>query len=126
MKLATMFGIGEDARLRDTVELLLEDARKASRRQREKLREPFFSPVRLCFDDYEEQTFTAFTRDISSKGIGLLHCMKIMPGELTVIARMRDGHEIRLRTDIAWCLNCGEGWYISGGEFVGVATSEES
>ena len=62
-----------------------------------------------------------FTREISPVGIGLLHNVALTPGEVELSIPSRRGYSIRVRTRILWCHSCGEGWYISGGLFVGTA-----
>lgn len=63
----------------------------------------------------------AFTREISSVGIGLLHNVQLAPGDVELSIPSKKGYSIRVRTKILWCQPCGEGWYLSGGQFVGTA-----
>jgi hypothetical protein len=65
--------------------------------------------------------YSAFTRDISSFGVGLIHNMELVPGEYDVRISSALGYWVRVRTRIEWCQSAGEGWYISGGVFVGTA-----
>ena len=62
-----------------------------------------------------------FTREISARGIGLLHNIELTPGEVVLVIPNKPGYSIRVRTRIIWCEPCGTGWYLSGGQFVGAA-----
>ncbi len=47
--------------------------------------------------------------------------MPLERGEVVVTIRGEEGQEpVALRTQIMWCKDCGEGWYISGGRFIDV------
>jgi hypothetical protein len=93
-------------------------ALKADRRG--DVRYAFFRPVSIELDD--GHVYSAFTREISETGIGLVHNMPLGEGEVEVSVRSDCGYSIRVRTQIIWCVSCGEGWYISGGRFSGIAS----
>jgi hypothetical protein len=82
-------------------------------------RYPFFR--RISLQAPGGQGAVAFSREISAVGIGLLHNVQLTPGEVELAIPSRRGYSIRVRTKILWCQPCGEGWYISGGQFVGTA-----
>jgi hypothetical protein len=85
-------------------------------------RSPFFFPVSILLDD--GRCFSAFSRDLSASGIGLLHCMELPLGEVDI--RMTGGgYSVKVRARILWCKSCGEGWYISGGTFASPFTATE-
>jgi hypothetical protein len=65
--------------------------------------------------------YAGFSRDISAVGIGLLHNVNLVLGKAEVSISTEQGYSVRIRTQILWCTPCGEGWYISGGEFLGIA-----
>jgi hypothetical protein len=88
--------------------------------RRAEVRYAFFRPVSLELDDGHR--YSAFTREISETGIGLIHNMDVPEGEIEISIRSDCGYSIRVRTRIVWCQACGEGWYISGGRFVGIAS----
>lgn len=78
---------------------------------------PFFRPIAIHID---EKQFSAFSRDLGENGIGLVHSFDLPCDEVAIT--IREGEEsIRVRTKIVWCEPCGEGWYLSGGEFIGLA-----
>ncbi|HEX5446299.1 MAG TPA: PilZ domain-containing protein [Pirellulales bacterium] len=88
--------------------------------RRAEVRYAFFRPVSIEQDDGHR--YSAFTREISETGIGLIHNMDLNEGEVEIAIRSDCGYEIRVRTEMVWCQSCGEGWYISGGRFVGIAS----
>lgn len=101
-------------------ELILEAHQDNLRERRSAMRHPFFRPVSVKGLDSDCVTFS---REISTVGIGLLHNYEMKPGDQELAINNKRGHVIRVRTRILWCLPCGEGWYISGGQFMGIATS---
>ena len=88
--------------------------------RRAEVRYAFFRPVSIEMDDGHR--YSAFTREISETGIGLIHNMDLPEGEVEISIRSDCGYSIRVRTRIVWCQACGEGWYISGGRFIGIAS----
>lgn len=88
--------------------------------RRAEVRYAFFRPVSIEMDDGHK--YSAFTREISETGIGLIHNMDLQEGEVEVSIHSDCGYAIRVRTQIMWCHSCGEGWYISGGRFVEIAS----
>ena len=80
-------------------------------------RYPFFQPVAVTTADDSLHEFSAFSRDISETGVGLLHIMPLALGRVQLKIETADG----LRTfpaKIAWCRPAGDGWYMSGAEFI--------
>ena len=51
-------------------------------------------------------------------GIGLLHSVPLPPETVTIRLRGPGGTAMAVQTQILWCKPCGEGWYLSGGQFV--------
>lgn len=89
------------------------DLEGTGRERRASVRVPFFQPVTLTLD--RGQVHPGFTRDFSTKGLGLLHSVPLSPGtEVNVDVPWDDGI-LELRVWICWCLYCGHGWYASGG-----------
>lgn len=100
-------------------ELVVEAHQEVRKDRRAETRYPFFRQIGLMIPG---QTPTrAFTREISSVGVGLLHDVALVPGEVELSIPSKKGYSIHIRTKILWCQPCGEGWYISGGQFVGTA-----
>lgn len=114
---------GGEKRVREAINRLLGSSRpEPGAERRAAIRSPFFGPVTITLDNDEFPQFSAFARDISHLGVGLLHIMPLECGEVIVSIRSGEGEEpLALRTQIMWCEDCGEGWYISGGRFLDVA-----
>jgi hypothetical protein len=86
--------------------------------RRAEVRYPFFCHTNIALRDNHDQQFTAFSREISLSGVGLLHNMPLERQEVVVTFLREQGAPISLRTEIVWCAPCGEGWYLSGGRFL--------
>jgi hypothetical protein len=81
--------------------------------RRSEPRFPFFRPVSVRVDGH---SFSAFTREISTSAIGLLHNMELPLQEVEISLA---GQQQTLRARLERCEACGEGWYLSGGTFIG-------
>ena len=104
------------------INLLMDTARAADlgdRRAHE--RYPFFRPVTITGENSELRRFSAFSRDISSGGMGLVHNMPVVEGRVTLVIHTQSGEPVQLPGLIAWCRPCGEGWYMSGARFIETA-----
>ncbi|REK10530.1 MAG: hypothetical protein DWQ37_16175 [Planctomycetota bacterium] len=104
-------------------ELVVEAHQEVRKDRRAETRYPFFRQIMLMVTG--KVPTHAFTREISSVGVGLLHDVPLVPGEVELSIPSKKGYSIRVRTKILWCSPCGEGWYISGGQFVGTAFVEQ-
>ena len=110
----------DDDLLKNTVHHLLYEAREGANERRAENREPFFSLVRLSFAEDPRRQYSCFSRDISATGIGLLHFMRVEPGEIVLKIPSKSFGDVRMRCEVVWCRPCGEGWYVSGARFVEV------
>lgn len=100
-------------------QLIVEAQSKENKDRRRDVRYAFFRPVSIDVDG--GQRYSAFSREISSSGIGLIHNVELSNGEVEITVSSESGYSIRVRCKIMWCQPCGEGWFISGGKFVGIA-----
>lgn len=100
-------------------ELVVEAHQDVRKDRRSETRYPFFRQITMHVPGATPTV--AFSREISPVGIGLLHNVQLTPGEVELTIPSRKGYSIRVRTKVLWCQPCGEGWYISGGQFVGTA-----
>ena len=106
--------INRPATMGSGLERLIEHAKdEAQKDDRAQPRFPLFQPVSLRRG---LQCLSAFSRDISEVGIGLLHDMPI-GGEYTISIRDGFGADYELAGEVLWCRPCGQGWYISGVRF---------
>ena len=81
-------------------------------------RYPFFRPATLHSERTDLGPHLAFTRELSTNGIGLLHNVPLEPGLYSVTIQTAPGQSYPFPTEILWCRPCGEGWHLSGGRFV--------
>lgn len=118
---ATMGGVEQGSRIGEAVQRLLRSARlPATDERRGSDRSPFFGPVTISLVADECPKFSAFARDISPVGIGLLHIMPLEESEVVVNVPVGTRGWVTFRTQIVWCKPCGDGWYSSGGRFLDV------
>ncbi len=101
-------------------QLIVEAQSMENKDRRRDVRYAFFRPVSVEVE--EGQRYSAFSREISASGIGLIHNIEFPNSEVEISVSSEQGYSIRVRTRIMWCTPCGEGWYISGGKFVGIAS----
>ena len=101
-------------------ELILEAHQDNLRDRRAAARYPFFRRLAIRGED---ASIVIFSREISTVGLGLFHNVELTPGEVELVIPSKRGYSIRVRTRIVWCAQCGEGWFISGGQFVGAASA---
>jgi hypothetical protein len=99
-------------------QLLLEALENDAGERRSEIRYPFFTPVSIQLPDRLDKPLSAFSREISSSGIGLIHSSVLKPGPVTLVVTRPKGGTRKIRTDIRWCRAAGEGWYFSGGKFL--------
>jgi hypothetical protein len=108
--------------MRPIIEGIIAEARLARqatfRENRCEERQPFFRSVIL---EVGGRQYSAFTRDVSDNGMGFLHNAPIAGGEIVVRLNADSPRATRIRMKLMWCMPCGEGWYISGGRFIGMA-----
>jgi hypothetical protein len=118
------FELQELRSLGNALHPLLVEARANDKRQdRWGIRYPFFRVVSIETPDGNH--FTAFSRDISASGIGLLHSVELPTGDVEISITTGRGYSVKVTTRVSWCQPCGEGWYISGGQFMSIPTVGE-
>jgi hypothetical protein len=117
METMAQLGTLDRKRVREIVHQLLDEARAQELADRRaEMRHPFFAPVDVRIDDTSH--LSAFSREISPLGIGLLHNEPLAPETVTLRLRGPGGTTLAVQTQILWCRPCGEGWYLSGGRFL--------
>ena len=102
-------------------ELVAEASSEQFHERRAEKRHPFFCPVAITLNNEQLQQFSAFSREISNSGIGLLHNMPVEREEVVLTIYREGGPTVNLRAQIIWCRPCGEGWYLSGARFITAA-----
>ncbi len=123
--MGTTYTVSDEAlEFLDAIDLLFSEA-KISEEQRAELRVQFLRPVTLSITVPAPQQVSALSRDLSPFGIGLLHTIPLDPQEVVVHVPLGHGGKLHLRVKIKWCDELGEGYYVSGGRFLGVASPSE-
>ncbi len=84
---------------------------------RQSRRFPFFQPVTIDTLQDGTECLSAFSRDISPRGIGLLlnWPLKLRPVNLRI--HFGEDEEIPITGYVRWCQPCGHGWYVAGVSF---------
>ncbi len=106
----------EELRLQAAVGVLLSEAMDQGIDKRNVQREPYFKKVTIQIDS--GSVANGFIREISNEGVGLLHAFPLKPKDSVIVVVGSDRTPFRLQVEITWCESVGEGWYISGGQFV--------
>lgn len=113
--------------IEQTVLRLLSAAREEQPLERRgEPRSPFFRPISVLLDGPQRRQYSAFSREISQSGIGLLHNMPLDASEMTLAILGPVGEVCRFRAQVVWCRPCGEGWYLSGARFLEVVGESTS
>ncbi len=113
-----------DPQLDQTIEQLVNETIPDEQTgRRGELRIPFCRPLSILLDG-GATIVSAFSRDISPKGIGLMHSFPLEPGEIVVQIPSRSGDPVRIRTEILWTEFLATQWYMSGGRFIEQVTCE--
>jgi hypothetical protein len=96
-------------------QLLLENQAVTLRERRSVDRKPFTRPLKVVMNRDQETVHEAFSRDISSRGIGMISRHEFQPNTMaTIQIHPLDGEHIALRAQVRWCQPYGEGWFASG------------
>jgi hypothetical protein len=86
--------------------------------RRAEQRYPYFAPVTITTPDAPLVKLSAYAKDISLSGLGMVHVMKLARGPALITLPLQSGRLVTINTDICWCRDFGSGWYISGGRFL--------
>jgi hypothetical protein len=97
-------------------ESLLSAARDSDRRGAP--RYALFATVTLRPVTSPTTVVSAFSREISTTGVGLLHAAPIVKGDRYEIDIEVDAVRIRKTACVTWCRLVDHGWYLSGCRFV--------
>lgn len=81
-------------------------------------RHAFFTTVTLRPSTLPNSVISAFSREISRSGIGLLHGAPIYSDECYEIDIRIEQVHVRRNARVVWCRKVGDAWYLSGCRFV--------
>ena len=77
-------------------------------------------------EDWPDDSFTGYVRDISSCGVGLAHSRQLEQGPVLLAFELRDGEQVSFIAEVLWCEPQGDGQYFSGGKLMDVLNPEEA
>ena len=98
--------------------LLSETQRSRLSERRTEPRHPFVRPVKVHFP--HGPTMSAFSKDISAQGIGIVCDAAIEVSSLaTLEIHSTSGAPVILRSEARWCDPFGKGWFLVGWKFIG-------
>ncbi len=117
--------VAEPRNLKTVVDrLLMESVPAEHGKRRTHKRYPFCRPVNVTLNP-TTGPFIAFTRNISSGGIGLLHHVPLLVNDEVLVTIPTDSDNlIRLQAKIEWCKCWGGSWYCSGGRLLGIVDGD--
>lgn len=83
-------------------------------------RKPFVRPVKILAGRNQEFVHEAFSRDISSIGVGIISATEFDENQLATLAihSLEGRRDIPVRARVKWSKPYGYGWYISGWLFL--------
>jgi hypothetical protein len=112
--------VNESVKLSDEgLKAILASARKGEAADRRVDRRfPFFAPVTLRPAAAIDRPQTAYARELSHGGIGLLHFVPYDVGQVFQIAMQNEAFNWRKRCEVVWCKSAGDGWFLSGCRFI--------
>jgi hypothetical protein len=118
--MATNNDVKQAAKLSDDeLQEILASAREGEAAERRTDRRfPFFAPVTLRPAAAIDRPQTAYARELSQGGIGLLHVVPFDVGQVFQIAIQHEAFNWRKRVEVVWCKPAGDGWYLSGCRFI--------
>lgn len=100
------------------LESVLTASREAAADRRSAECHPFFAQVMLVSVDHRAMRLSAYSREISVGGIGLLHVMPLKAGAIYEVRTEDSEFTFRQQAEAVWCRSAGHGWYLSGWRFV--------
>ena len=97
--------------------LLSEIQRSRLSDRRTEPRHAFVRPVKIHLP--HGPTLTAFSKDISSQGIGVVCDFMMKAGSFASLEiHSTTGDRVILRSEVRWCDPYGAGWYLIGWKFI--------
>ena len=119
-------GSAEASHVRAAIaQLIEEDSQLGACERRRESRYPYFQAVTVVSDN-GNRSLAGMTRQISSSGIGLLHCGPLGKGHVSVTLHGEFGYAVTLPIEKVWCRPCGPYWFLSGGRFLDLAVTPNS
>ncbi|MCA9084342.1 MAG: PilZ domain-containing protein [Planctomycetaceae bacterium] len=100
--------------------LILEAQRAKFTERRTEPRHLFVRPVKLFVGS--NPVVTAFSKDLSKQGIGIITDLQIAEGTIAVISiHSTTHHPVNVKCELRWIDAYGRGWYLTGWKFLSLA-----
>ena len=101
------------------VELLKENEKELLQERRSVDRKPFVRPVVIAAGRNREQIHDGFSRDISPMGIGIVSQVEWAEQTCAIIQiHTIRGKRVTLRACVRWTRPYGDGWFLTGWNFL--------
>jgi hypothetical protein len=111
-----------NAKLR--VRMALRELLTDKREQRRERRIPYLASVAISPVGIPGEKSSAFVRDLSPTGIGLVHLVPLHTDNVVLTLRLPRDRTVAVVTEIVWCRGFADGWFASGGRFLDVLELE--
>ena len=109
---------GKQPKQQDGARILVEKARTGCHDElRQSRRFPFFQPVTIDTREAGATCLSAFSRDISAWGIGLLLNSPLKLQMVNLKIHFGEDEDVSVAGFVRWCQPCGQGWYLAGISF---------
>jgi hypothetical protein len=104
----------------DAIERLLREIQAVNLRERRSIdRKPFCRPLKITIGRDQDKVHEAFSRDLSSRALGLIGRHEFGPNTIaTIHIHGVKGRDVVVRAELRWCQPFGEGWFESGWSFL--------
>ena len=102
------------------VRMALRDLLIDKREQRRERRSPYIAAVAVYLGNENGEKVSAFVRDLSPSGIGLVHLTPMPVGRVVLKLQLTRNRIVPMQTEIMWSQEFADGWFASGGQFVDV------
>lgn len=104
--------------IQSVVELLKDNEKELLQERRAADRKPFVRPVKIFAGKNRDEIHEAFSRDVSTLGIGLISKMDWPDQSMAVLEiESLKGKKLSLRSISCWTRPYGKGWFITGWKF---------
>lgn len=114
----TSIGTSSDNDMAVLVEELIRDAQAFDGLDRRGDERKFLICAVAIQHTFGEESYQAFSRDISADGIGLITSTNVAIDQSANLSISRfDGASLKVSAVCRWCTSYGTGWYLSGWEY---------
>ncbi|MDP6445231.1 MAG: PilZ domain-containing protein [Pirellulaceae bacterium] len=102
----------------DSLEKLVREAIESQNDQRTEFRIPFVRQISLTYSNGASASRHTFTRDLTPRGIGLLHSDALVGDTVLVEVPIDNGAPLTMKGRVIWSMPLQDGWFTSGAAFI--------